>query len=145
MKNIPKWVWLIIGLICLGFVAAGLSAFFLFFSLYKDFNGSGSPVKVVEEQLNDLKRGNTTAAYNLISTSEKVTLTQDQFNTLVKTYPALSINKSDFFSNEKISNDQATLIGTLTAEDGTKTPIQYKLINENGVWKIYSITVNPAN
>lgn len=53
-------------------------------------------------------------------------------------------NKSSTFMQRGIENNQGSISGTLEAVDGTTTPIQYRLIKENGQWKILYIRVNPS-
>ena len=147
MNNVPKWLWAIVAAVTVFILLISTSLFFVFKtfipSIMSEANGTSGPSKVVFEQLVDLKNGDMAAAYSLISNSAKDVLTQVQFNKMVATYPELSKNKSENFNSIQMSNNQATLDGTLTAEDGTVTPVEYKLVLENGGWKIYSIKVNP--
>lgn len=133
-----KWVWIIV-VTGLFFILSIVGTFIVVFSKL-----SVPPVKAVEAQLTYLKQGNFDTAYGLFSNLGKKNMSLDQFKKFVSTNSTLLDFKTDFFSNERVQNDQATINGTVTGEDGTKLPVEYRLINENGSWKILSIVVNPS-
>ncbi len=101
-------------------------------------------VTTVEKQLTALKKGDYYSAYALTSRDFKNTVSFEAFQDFVKRYPSLSKNKSHSFNERSIENIIGTLKGTLQSEDGSTTPVEYKLVKENGEWKILSITLSPT-
>jgi hypothetical protein len=101
-------------------------------------------VTTVEKQLTALKKGDYYTAYALTSKDFKNTVSFEAFQDFVKRYPSLSRNKSHSFKERTIENNTGTLKGTLQSEDGAITPVEYKLVKEDGEWKILAITLSPT-
>lgn len=93
-------------------------------------------------QLSAIKSGNINKAYyQYTSTEFQKTTSLDTFEKFINNYPALKNNKDTSFTNREISDGNGTLKGTVTAADGTVTPIIYHLVKENGEWKIIHIEI----
>lgn len=101
-------------------------------------------VTTVEKQLTALKKGDYYTAYALTSKDFKNSVSFEDFQEFVKRYPSLSRNKSHSFKERSIENNTGLLKGTLTSEDGAITPVEYRLVKEDGEWKIISITLSPT-
>ncbi len=101
-------------------------------------------VTAVEKQLTALKKADYYSAYALTSKDFKNSVSFEAFQDFVKRYPSLSRNKSHSFRERSIENNIGTLRGTLQSEDGATTPVEYKLVREDGEWKILSITLSPT-
>lgn len=101
-------------------------------------------VTTVEKHLTALKKGDYYSAYALTSKDFKNSVSFEAFQEFVKRYPSLSKNKSHSFQERSIENNIGILKGTLTSEDGATTPVEYKLVKEEGEWKILSITLSPT-
>lgn len=132
-KKLSKWVKIIIGIVV-----------FIIVIIVVAFVATAGPVKTVEKQLTLLKAGDISGAYNLASGDFKNATSLDVFTAFVKNYPSLSKNKSHTFTERTIENNTATIKGSLTAEDGTVTPITYMLVKESGEWKILNMDLNPT-
>jgi len=97
-------------------------------------------VDTVRNQLDALRAGDIQKAYSYTAKDfQKVTSLSD-FEKFLDQYPSLKNNKSSSFSERQIENNMGTLKGTLTAEDGAQTPIEYRLIKEDDSWKILGIS-----
>lgn len=99
---------------------------------------------VANKQLQALRQGDMVAAYALTSKDFRAQTSFSDFEKFVNTYPALKNNKSTSWSEREINNGQGSLKGKLIALDGGVTPIEYKLVKENGEWKILGILIHRA-
>ncbi len=98
----------------------------------------------VSNQLAALRSGNIEKAYSYTSKDFQKATPPAKFKQFIDQYPSLKNNESSFFNNREINNNVGTVTGTLTAKDGAKTPVEYRLIWEDGSWKILNITVLPT-
>jgi len=105
------------------------------------FWATSGPVKAVESNLDLLKGGNVQAAYDATAQDFKTAVPFTDYQQFLTAYPAFKNYQSVSFSSREVSNDQATLQGSIKAADGGMTPVEIKLINENGAWRILSIQV----
>lgn len=99
---------------------------------------------VANSQLKALRDGDTIKAYSYTSKDFRDATSLEDFQKFVDSYPSLKNNQEASFSDRETSNDVGTLKGTLKSSDGGSTPIEYKLVKENGEWKILSIRLNPT-
>lgn len=133
-----KKILLIVGLV--------IASFFIFviciiaIALY----ATSGVTDAVRSQLIALRTGDYVKAYSYTSKDFQNSTSFDAFKKFIDHYPALKNNKDSTFTNRKIENSEGEVSGTLEAADGTTTPIQYRLIKENGHWKILSIEVRPS-
>jgi len=125
-----KWVKIIIGLAVIAIVVVVIA-----------FSATSGVVKAVEKHLALLKEGDVAGAYELTSGEFKNATSLAEFEAFVAQYPALSNNKSHSFTERSVENNMGTVRGSLTAEDGTVTPIKYTLVKERGEWRILSIEI----
>lgn len=132
-KKFPRWAKIVIGL----FV-------FIIVIIVVAFAATAGPVKTVEKQLVLLKAGDVNGAYELTSGDFRKATSLEVFKTFIEKYPSLSKNKSHTFTERTIENNVGTIKGSLTAEDGTVTPVTYMLVNEGGKWLILNIDLNPS-
>ncbi|CAM3013677.1 TM2 domain [Legionella steigerwaltii] len=95
----------------------------------------------INHQLSALKTGDIEKAYSYTSKDFQKTTSLSDFKKFINQYPSLKNNKSAFFNERIIENNIGLVKGTLTATDGAKTPIEYRLIWEDGAWKILNIKV----
>jgi len=133
-KGMPTWLKVIIGLAIFAIVIVVIS-----------FMATSPIVKPVEKQLKYLKSGDVEAAYELTSGEFKNATSYETFQEFLTKYPTLTTNDSYSFNSREIETsgdtEVGTLTGTLKATDGTETPIEFRLIKENGEWKILGIQV----
>lgn len=112
-------------------------------SSFRPFN-SEDLLKVIEEQLEALKKGDIAKAYYSSSSKQFQAATPlQEFEKFVKSTPILTEKHGENFSKLIFNNNIASFSGILTAEDGKQYPIEYDLIDEEGKWKILQILVFP--
>ncbi len=96
--------------------------------------------KIINAQLNAIKAGKLEEAYYAYTSSQfQKNVSLEEFKHFVQQYPALSKNKKAHFTSWKIENNRGYVKGTLTGEDGSTLPIEYRMVKESGQWKILSI------
>src|SRR5207237_847813 len=83
-------------------------------------------------------------AYSYTSKDFQLAVSFDKFKIFINTYPSLKNNKSVTFYSREFNNDQGSVEGSLYSNDGATTPVKYRLVMENGKWKILAIVVNPT-
>lgn len=96
----------------------------------------------IDQQLSALQSGNMEKAYSYTSKDFQKATSLSEFKKFIDQYPSLKNNESSFFNERVIENNVGIVKGTLTAKDGAKTPITYRLIWEDGKWKILNISVS---
>ena len=100
---------------------------------------------VAKDQLVALTAGKTQEAYDLYTSKEfKAATSFEIFEQFVAQYPVLSNYEEASFPTRETTNDQGHIEGTITAKDGTKVPVTYDFISEDGSWKIQYIGLPQA-
>lgn len=103
------------------------------------FIALSGPVKVANEQFNDIKTGNYQAAYDLFTTNAKDQTSIDTFQSnFVQFRITTDKNSRLIFNNRRIVNNVAELTGALIS-NGASRVVVYTLVQENGTWKISTI------
>lgn len=120
-----------------------IGGFFAFIALIiaVAFAATSGPVKAVETELTLLKAGDVEQAYASLATDFRSSVPAPEFDSFLATYPVFTKNRKVSFSSREVVNDESTLKGTLTAEDGATTRAEFRLVKEEGVWRILSIEV----
>lgn len=124
-------------------ILIGVGVFFLLITIIS-FSATSGIVKVSEKQLNLISSGDLKGAYALTSQEFQKSVTYDKFLKYVNTYEVLKNYNSHSFSSRETQGDLGLIRGTITAKDGTVMPLEYRLIKENGEWKILSLDLNPS-
>jgi hypothetical protein len=124
-------------------ILIGIGVFILLILLISSSATSGI-VRVAEKQLNLISSGDLKGAYALTSQEFQGSVTYDNFLSYVNNYEVLKSYKGHTISSKETKGDTGTIIGTLTAKDGTATPVEYKFIKENGDWKILSLNLSSS-
>lgn len=107
------------------------------------FTITGAPVKVANEQFNDIRQNNLEAAYDLFSTNAKTEVSFSDLQTFISKYNiAGATTASISFSGRQISGNTATLDGKITI-DGSSANLEYRLIKESGMWKVSAFAIIP--
>jgi hypothetical protein len=124
-------------------ILIGIGAFILLI-IFISFSATSGIVKIAEKQLNLISSGDLKGAYALTSQEFQKSVSYDNFLAYVNNYAVLKNYKDHKFTSREIQGDTGTITGTLTAKDGTATPVEYKFIKENGEWKILSINLSSS-
>ncbi|MDP4038781.1 MAG: DUF4864 domain-containing protein [bacterium] len=138
-KKTSPWVWILVS--CLGLVALSAAGFILLLVfIFKIFAG---PIEPANQQLKFIREGELVQAYNLGSTDFKKATSEADFEEFIKDNPELEKNKKANFNSSNIEGNTAKIRGTITSTDGSEIPVEYRMVKENGKWKIYYFTLNP--
>ena len=105
------------------------------------FYATSGPVKAVDANLLLLRQGKIEEAYKATAKDFQNAVDFETYQKFLSDYPSFKNNKSASYSSRAVENDTATLQGTLTANDGGATPVEFKLVKENGEWRILSMEV----
>ena len=98
-----------------------------------------------KSQLRAIRNGDIAKAYSYTSkTFQQITSFED-FKKFIETHEALKNNDDINFLSRETKNNTGLLVGELKSKDGKKTAISYKLIKEDGDWKIESIKFDLNN
>ena len=132
------WVkWVVLGCVGLLLILALLGGG-LFWGINKATEG---PEKVVKEFLAAASAGDYQAAHNHFSAPLKEVQPYEQFVEAAQSQPQFFKITSTSFSNRSIDQNGAELSGNVTLESGSKVPASFKLIRENGQWKLISYNI----
>jgi phenylalanine-4-hydroxylase len=129
------WLKLLIGLAIIGSAAA----------IYASYFSTRGVTETAEAQLSALRGKDIAKAYMDFTSKEFQNDTSlEGFREFVKTFPVLSDNRTVRFYDQSIDNDKATLKGNLIGNDETSIPVIFKLVKENGEWKIQAIQLQES-
>lgn len=95
-----------------------------------------------KSQLKAIRSGDIAKAYGYTSKTFQQETSFENFKKFVETYEAFKNNDDVSFSTRETQNDTGILKGELKSKDGKKTPVSYKLVKENGDWKIEGIKLD---
>jgi Domain of unknown function (DUF4864) len=126
--------------------ASGCLVVLLFFGaiFYFVFRVTSGPVDIVNHQLDALRSGDIDRAYSYCSGAFKQSTNLNAFRYFVESHPLLKHAKDFSSPSREISGSTATLKGTINGLDGSKLPVEYQMINENGAWKIHYIDLKAS-
>lgn len=128
-RPMPLWFKILLALAVLALI--GVTAGILF---------TESLVDIVDNQLSLLRKSEIEEAYKNYTSHEFQQATSlDEFRDFVTTYPIFQENQSAHFTQRSMQNHIGRLKGNLTGPDHEKVPIEYRLVKEDGKWKILSI------
>lgn len=135
-KPMPFWFKLIAFLAVLALIAVTAGILF-----------TESLVDVVDHQLQALHQQDIAKAYHSYTSKDFQSATSlNQFRNFIDAYPVFLNNQSAHFTQRSIEHNVGTLRGNLTSQEHINTPIEYKVIKEEGKWKILSIRLlKPEN
>lgn len=128
-KYSPLWFRFFIALVLV------VGVFALMFEL-----SSEDLTDTVEKQLKAIRQDQMTEAYyHFTAKSFQEATSLEHFKDFIKNYSFFSHNRSVRFIDRNVNNDQGSLEAVLTPADGKDVQVQYRLIKEDGRWKVLSI------
>lgn len=99
------------------------------------------PQDIILGQLESMRDGKLTEAYYEYTSKEfQKSTTLEVFKTYVKESAVLKNVKSFLVEDETEEGDRSTIRGFIVAEDGSSIEVVYKLVLEEGKWKIISFS-----
>lgn len=99
-------------------------------------------VEPIEAQLSAFRGNDVAKAYfGYVSKDFQETTPLKSFREFVVNYPILTKHRSATFSEGTVDGKQGTLEAVLHGDDVT-TSVEYKLVKEDGKWKIHSMRLN---
>lgn len=132
-----KWIALG-GCGCLFFLAVIAGVVFLVFQMTK------APMQAVNDHLAALRNHDLEKAYNNCSSGFKKETSLAGFKSYVEGYPFFNTSTEFSSSDRKTENGITTLDGNVESTDGSKHPVEYKVIKESGAYRVHYIHVNEA-
>lgn len=97
---------------------------------------TGEPVKAIRAHLEAINQGDYPRAYGYFSATLQAQMSQEQFRAFVEKYSAVMKTRDTTFGSREISNNVATIRGTLTGQQGRVSTVRYTLVKEGDRWVI---------
>jgi hypothetical protein len=94
------------------------------------------PARVVQAQLEAIGRHDYASAYTFLSDEAKARVSPDQFREIIQSNSTVDNNYTSDFMDRKMDRDRATLIGTIRALGGEKTPARFVVVKQHGRWAV---------
>ena len=121
-------------------ICAMVIDFFLLFSLLMYFT---NPLTItVQEQLSALRANDMNKAYSYMANETKTTVSLDNFIKYIAHNPAITSKSNLSIPERDIQNNTGYVRVLLKTNDGGETTVEYRLIKEDGAWKIVAFRVN---
>jgi hypothetical protein len=102
---------------------------------------TAGPEVAVKEFLEAAAGGDYAKAHDYFSAPLKQAQPLEVFTNGVKNNPVLFQVEDTTFSSRSVDMSGAELSGTLTLKAGTQVPASFKLVKENGDWKLISYSI----
>ena len=135
-------VWFWVGIGCGGLLLIGLLiGGGIGFMVYKGVRAVQAPHAEVKAHLADVKAGNLDAAYARLAPAYQTEVSKEEFQAFVAKHASFAQHADSTFSGVNITNDTATVAGSLAGTGGDLEDASFKLIHVGGAWKISDIEV----
>jgi hypothetical protein len=96
-------------------------------------------------QLAAIRAGDAARAYALTSRAFQKDTSFEDFKKFITSFPPFASNESVSFSERSVDNGVGLLRGHLVARNGTRTPVEYRLVKEDGEWRIEGVKFDTAS
>jgi hypothetical protein len=106
---------------------------FLISRVYFYMNG---PRRMLDDHIRAINSGNYQLAYTHFTDDLKQDISYDEFRQNLEAFSSVLPGQESSFSHVKVVNDNASVEGTITGRDGAIFPVEYRLVRQNGVWRI---------
>lgn len=132
---LPAWArW--IGLGCGAILLLGSVAGTVFFVLMQ--KATAGPERTIQAFLAAAGSGDFTTAHGYFSADLKQVQPLDQFSSQAAAHQQLFQAQDTTFNNRSVDLHHADLSGTVTLTGGTQVPASFKLVKEDGEWRLTS-------
>lgn len=98
---------------------------------------------VVEQHVLAIRSGKLDDAYALTAKRFRRITSKEDFSSFISRHEVLAENKEVSISAPRVKRNVGTIEGTATAKSGTAREIRFRLVKENGDWKIDAIHIKP--
>jgi hypothetical protein len=98
-------------------------------------------IEPIDRQIAALRAGDLDAAYAETSIAFQEATSKEKFADFIKANRGLTQIADHSFSERSYENNIGKVSGTLTTKDGAVIPITYRLVKENGQWRILGFNV----
>jgi hypothetical protein len=106
-----------------------------------------APLKVSDEMLADIRKGDSTAGYALTTSNFKDEMSISEFETAVEKSKSLPLDTakvtSEHLSADSSSDPMATFEYSLT-QDGKKYSVKIQLVSTDDKWAVQALEIKPA-
>lgn len=107
---------------------------------------TSAPVKVSDELIANIQSGNSTAAYNLMSSDAKDIISSDDFKSTIEQISPILSGKPDMQSKEINANangvNSAKVVYKIVGSDGNTYRLTVNLVEVNKEWKVLNFERN---
>ena len=135
---LPAWArW--IGLGCGALLLLGTISSSVFFLMIK--KATAGPEQTVKAFLAAAGRGDFPAAYDHFSSDLKNVQSLEKFTAEAAAHQRFFQVQETTFNNRSVDLQRAELSGSVTLTDGSEKPASFKLMKENGQWKLTSYEI----
>jgi len=133
-----SWIkWVALG--CGGLLVVSVAVIAGIFLIVK--KATAGPEEVVHAFLEAASAGDYAAAHDYFSAPLKEAQSLEDFTAAAEANPMFFKVAETTFNNRSIDTAGAELSGTATLEVGTVVPASFKLVRENGEWKLISYQI----
>ena len=132
--------WAVAGLIVWVISFSGIG-----FGIYAAIHTLSLGTKSADTFFADMSSGQVEDAYNNTAAIFKENNSLSDFESAISGDPILTEVKDESFDQQDFSNNEATLKGTLTGDDGTVVPVTVYELKEDGQWKVSGIHIGQQN
>ena len=129
-----KWIGLILGVLVI--------AVLIYFT-FQPFKAAPVAEDVVQAQLRAIREGDIKTAYSFCSWKLQQRNSIDQFTRFLDRNPMLKQATHFNVRTSRTEGGVITLDGILTSREGAELPVRYRIVSENGIWKINYINPGP--
>lgn len=102
---------------------------------------TSGPEEVIHAFLKAAGDGDYATAHNYFSAPLKEVQSLEDFSAAAEAHPMFFKVTDTTFNNRSVNTSGAELSGTATLEAGTEVPASFKLVKENGEWKLISYQI----
>jgi hypothetical protein len=132
-----KWVAIGCGLLIVVGICIGVGTCFVV------KKATAAPEAAVHEFLAAAGAGDYERAYGYFSAPLKEKQSLESFQQAAQAQATMFKVKDTTFNSRSVDLNGAQLSGTLTLEAGTEVPASFKLVQENGQWRLISYQLGP--
>ena len=125
-------------------VLLGIGAFIVIVIVLAFYLTKGA-ADAAHTQLAAIRAGDAARAYALTSRAFQKDTSFEDFRKFITSFPPFASNESASFPERSVDNGVGLLRGHLVARNGTRTPVEYRLVKEDGEWRVEGVKFDTAS